>query len=681
MSRPLRISLFALAGLAFALVMGLLILAHTLDLAPYVRLATDRVNAATGRELAIGGPVKLRVFPSIAVVAENVSFSNAGWGSRPEMVKVKRLEGSVALLPLLRKEIEITRIVLIEPDVLLETDAKGVGNWVFKPQAPPAGQPAEPTSVDPAIDVTSIEIDDGRLLWRRGAREEAVPLTVSRLRVERRTLGDRLDVDLAAALRDQPFTLKGSIGTLRAMLGKEAAWPFVLTFATTGARLAADGLLDWRTAVPTFAGTVKGELAETTAINRLAGKTIALPVPFALDAKASATRGEFTVEPLKATIGKSVIEGKATVRTAGARPYVNLQLKSPAVDLAAFPPPQATGANAGGGRRDGRVFSDEAFPLDALRAFDADAELAIGRLVTPRKLAIEDLAARAALNAGKLEMHPVSARVGGGAVNGRLTLDASRAQSSTLAVQLDARGIDLERVAAAAGYGGSVQGGRLELAVNLTGPGSSIRRFAAGSSGQLRLVVSGPARLSGAALDLGGDVVTKIADTINPFRRTERASEIRCAVALLPIRSGVATVQRTIAIETNRVNAVAAGTIDLRTEALDLAIRPTVTEGIGVGAASLADLVRITGTLGNPGIGIDTLASARAALSVGGAVLTGGLSLLGEALLSRTTADRNPCQTALAGGQPSRGTQPPSGAQDRKQDENGFLGSVRRLFR
>jgi hypothetical protein len=124
---------------------------------------------------------------------------------------------------------------------------------------------------------------------------------------------------------------------------------------------------------------------------------------------------------------------------------------------------------------------------------------------------------------------------------------------------------------------------------------------------------------------------------------------------------------------------VAAGTINLRNETLDLALRPNVKEGLGIGAASLAELVRVTGTLSNPSVGIDTLGSARAALSVGGAIMTGGLSLLGEAALRKGTADPQPCQTALAGGTASRAAQ--GDAKPAQQDEGGVLGSIRRLFK
>ncbi len=121
---------------------------------------------------------------------------------------------------------------------------------------------------------------------------------------------------------------------------------------------------------------------------------------------------------------------------------------------------------------------------------------------------------------------------------------------------------------------------------------------------------------------------------------------------------------------------VMAGTINLRTEGLDLAIRPTVKEGIGIGAGALSELVRVTGTLSDPSVGIDTLGSARAALSVGGAILTGGLSLLGEAAFSKVTADQHPCQTALAGGTTGKTPAPAP-----KKEDEGFLGSVRRLFK
>jgi uncharacterized protein involved in outer membrane biogenesis len=681
MPRSLKIGFLAAAVAAVVLIGGLAVLARFIDPAPYFQQAADRVREGIGRELRIGGRVELRVLPSLRLVLEDVSLANAPWGSRPDMLRVKRVEARVALLPLLRGEIEVGRLELIEPDVLLETDAKGLGNWVFEPPAGDTSTPAKGSARSAAIEVHAIAIDGGRIAWQRAGRAGRQELAIEKLRVARDTLGRKADVDLTAATNGQAMTLRGSVGTLRALLDRTASWPVDVVFATPGARLALDGTLDWRTTFPTFDGTARGELTDTAAVARLAGGPIGLPLPVSFEARARATRGEFTIAPLKASIGNHPVEGQATVRTAGERPYVKLEVRAAALDLSAAGQKRAQPAPRAATSRGGRVFSDDPLPLDLLRGFDADADVAIGRLITAGKLPVEDLAARATLRAGKLDVRPASAKIGGGAVSARASLDAARSQAPTLALQLDGRGIDLQQVAAAMGQGRSVQGGRLEVAATLRGPGSSVRSFAAGANGEVRIVATGPVRLTGTALDLGGDVMTKIADTVNPFRRTERGTEIGCAVAILPVRDGIATVQRTIAVETNRVHAVAAGTINFRTEALDLAIRPTVVEGIGIGAASLAEVVRITGTLAEPAIGIDTAASARAALSVGGAVATGGLSLLGEMLFTRVTADRTPCQTALAGGHRPRSGEAPAPPRQGARDEAGVLDSVRRLFR
>jgi uncharacterized protein involved in outer membrane biogenesis len=673
--RWLKVALLAVVAFVAAVAIGLVVLINTIDLGRYTKLATDEVKAVTGRELRIG-KVDIKIFPRIAVVADDVAFANAPWGSRPEMLRARRVEASVALLPLLRSEIEVTRLALVEPDVLIETDAKGTGNWVFKPAA--AGSAEDRGDGGSHFDLQAASIDRGRLTWRDGAKKATVQVVVSRLRLEREALGGNLGLDLDAAFREQPFALKGSMGTLRRLLAKDAAWPVDLTAATDGAGIAIKGALDLRTPVPTFDGTLKGAVKDPAGLRRLAGRPLDVPVPFALDAKAAAASGEFVVDPLKVTLGKSAIDGRIAVKTAGARPYVNAALKSPLVDLAQGAAGAPAGRN-GGGARPPRVFSEVPFPLELLRWFDAHLQASIARLVLPNRFPIEGLQVKAALKNGRLDVQPFQATIGGGAVAGRATLDAARGRAPTLALNVDGKGISAEQVATAMGHAGTVSGGATDIAIALAGPGDSTARFMAGANGEARLV-AGPARTSGAALNFGGDVLTKAADLANPSRRTEKQSEIRCMVARLPVRDGIATAQRTIAVETNRIDIVAAGTINLRDETLDLALRPTVKEGLGLGAASLVDLVRVTGTLADPSVGVDTLGSAKAALTVGGAVMTGGLSLLGQSLFSKTTADPHPCQTALAGGTLQR-TAPSAAQGTPKEDEGGVLGSIRRLFK
>ena len=662
MPRWIKLALAGVAALLLLGVVGVIVLARTIDVDRYVRLAAEEAKRATGRELQIRGKVDVSLFPELEIVAEDVSLANVSWGSRPEMVRVKRIEGAVALLPLLRRQIDLTRLELIEPDVLLETDPNGVGNWVFK-LAASGTQPAEPS--DRAdLDVNELTIERGSIAFRSGASKETLQFAVKRLRFEEHGPGS-LDVDLEASLHDQPLTVKGTMGRTARVLAKDGAWPVGLAFATDGAQATVQGSVDWRAGFPVLDAAITAEVKDTAGLTKLAAIAIDAPTPIRLTAKLQSKAGEQLADPVELTLGKSAISGRASVRTDAAHPHVSVHLAAKEIDLAQLAGPAKKPAPAGG-----RVFSEAPLPLEPLRAFDGDAELTIDRLVLPNKLPLEAVRARATLKSGHLDAQPLGASLGGAPVSGRAHLNASIPASPTLAVSVDGKAVSLEKVAAALGHAGTVSGGNTDLAVQLTGPGESLHRFVGWGNGELRVSV-GPARISGGALDAAGGALTSILDKVNPLARTDPYADLKCAVIRLPVRDGVAKVDRTIAYESANVSAVGAGEINLRTEHLDLAIRPTGSKGLGIAATSFAGLVRVTGTLSEPSIGIDTLGSARAALSVGGAFMTGGLSLLGEALFSRATADPDPCQTALGAS-----SKPVAASEDQ-----GIGGAVRRLFK
>jgi hypothetical protein len=455
------------------------------------------------------------------------------------------------------------------------------------------------------------------------------------------------------------------MGTIAALVAQADDWPVKLAFSTDGATAAADGHIDWNGPLPAANMDVRAAVKDPAGLARLLDGA-QIPTPLELTAKLAATRTERRADPVNLKIGATSAAGRISYRTDGPRPFVSAEFKSPGLDL-------SVGRRVAP-RKSARVFSDAPFPLDALRGMDGEAVIALDRLVLPNGAPLEQVDVRAKLKAGRLEVQPARAMLTGGTLSGSLVVDAGAGRAGSIALDVRGKGIDAGRLAAALGRKGTFAGGSTDAVVALRGPGESMRRFMAGANGELRIVL-GPMRVSGLSLEGGGDLLSSVADAAMPGRRREPYTDVRCAVVRLPVRNGIATSERTIAYETTKVNMVAAGTIDFRTEALDLAIRPTVKEGIGVGAISLAELVKVTGTLADPSIGLDTLGSARAALSVGGAVLTGGLSLLGERVLSARTADPAPCRTALG--------QPPAagGASAAKPEDEGLLGSVRRIFR
>ena len=114
-------------------------------------------------------------------------------------------------------------------------------------------------------------------------------------------------------------------------------------------------------------------------------------------------------------------------------------------------------------------------------------------------------------------------------------------------------------------------------------------------------------------------------------------------------------------------------------ETVNLGFKTRAKEGIGIGAVNLAELVRVSGPLSKPSVGADTVESAKKALSVGGALATGGLSLLGEVFLKKTTADPHPCQTALTGGSSKSASS--AGEKKKPKQEGGVLKGLKNLFK
>jgi uncharacterized protein involved in outer membrane biogenesis len=103
----------------------------SIDFNQYKALIAEQAKQATGRDLVIAGDLNLEISLNPSVAVEGVSFANAAWGSRPEMITVKRFAAEVSLLPLLSGQVDINQVILEGVDLLLETDSGDHANWTF----------------------------------------------------------------------------------------------------------------------------------------------------------------------------------------------------------------------------------------------------------------------------------------------------------------------------------------------------------------------------------------------------------------------------------------------------------------------------------------------------------------------------------------------------------------------
>ena len=127
-------------GWAVAAIFGPLLVAfaaapYLVDVESYKPSLIEAVKGATGRELVIDGPMKLSVFPVPRISAQRVHFANAAGATGAQMVDVRWIGASPSWRALLQGSIEVGRVTLYQPTIVLETDANGVPNWQFQPGA------------------------------------------------------------------------------------------------------------------------------------------------------------------------------------------------------------------------------------------------------------------------------------------------------------------------------------------------------------------------------------------------------------------------------------------------------------------------------------------------------------------------------------------------------------------
>ncbi len=186
--RRVRIGIVIAACGALVLAVGWFSLVVAFPPARVAALIGAEVKRATGRDLRIDGDLSFRLFPALAVVADDIALGNAEWGTRAAMVAVRRAALTVALRPLLEGQIRVLRIELEGADVLLESDGKGHFNWVFGNDAAPGGDNG---AAVPVIGLEGVTLSGARIGFRDGATGTLREVAIGRSRRSGRAIAYR----------------------------------------------------------------------------------------------------------------------------------------------------------------------------------------------------------------------------------------------------------------------------------------------------------------------------------------------------------------------------------------------------------------------------------------------------------------------------------------------------------
>ena len=163
-------------------------------------------------------------------------------------------------------------------------------------------------------------------------------------------------------------------------------------------------------------------------------------------------------------------------------------------------------------------------------------------------------------------------------------------------------------------------------------------------------------------------MLAKVSAAVNPFHGADRATDLKCAVVRLPLSNGISRFDRSVALETDKLGVSASGTVNLRDETLDVALHPSIRQGVRLDISQVAQLVRLRGPWRDPHVTIDATTSVATIAKLGAAMATGGLPALGGLLVLGAATEDGPCAVAsgAASARPSEAKKgsPPSPAEN-----------------
>ena len=603
--------------LIVALVVVAIAIVYSIDVNSYRGEIMAEFKKATGRDLTIGGEIDLSISLSPAVVIEEVSIANADWGSRPQMVTLKRAEAQVELLPLITGAIRVTKLVLVEPDILLETNAQGVPNWEFAP-AEEAGEKSAKESDDDGDDAGSgdapsiptfdrIEIRQGRLVYKNGETGEEMNLDLAKVEAKAQSFTAPFTIDIEGAWNKAPFSVAGSIESL-ASLGAGNPVKLDLEAEAFGfsAKLAGAIAEPKKPAGIDLQITAGG--ANLSSLAAVAGPDIPKLGPINLSVKVKGSVEKLQASELRLAFGTSDLSGQIAIDQTGQRPMISGALSSSKIDLTELMPATSSsdkaagssGDSAGADKASDRVFPSDPLPLEGLKTADVKLELSIAELITP-SLPVRAVKVGVGLNNGALVVKPLSASVADSKIDGSLGLDASGA-TPALTIALNAPSLDLGGLLNQAGVTDLFEG-KAKLSADLRGRGNSVAALMAKLNGNIKLLAD-DGRMKTQAFDavIGG--ASAVLGTL--FSGKKQWTVVNCVAGAIDIKDGLAN-SRVMLIDTEHSTVTAKGNVNLATEGLDLTVEPRAKSA----TLNVAVPVHIKGTLANPSFRPDAGATLR----------------------------------------------------------------------
>ena len=333
---------------------------------------------------------------------------------------------------------------------------------------------------------------------------------------------------------------------------------------------------------------------------------IGLPIvePYRIEGRLLFSEAKIEVSSFDLALGRSKVSGAFTMATDEERPVISGQINFETLDLAELTGDK--GREVGVSEQDDAastdiqaqewIFSEEPLPFELLSLVDIPAmEIAIAKLQIAPDIAVENVRAEVLLKDGKLHLSLVSGQLYDGKIEG--DFKASAAAPNSVDLVLSGIGMDYGAILVAFDITEKLRG-RMDVQIDVTGQGSSLRTLASGLSGRFDLEAQDGQidRAMVGVLAFGAGAI------LGPLFGDDSTGELRCIVTTIEFEDGIGDTLVQY-YETNFFAVGGKGKIDLKSETLDFIYNP---KGSQTSLMKLAVPFRVSGPILAPSVNPDT---------------------------------------------------------------------------
>lgn len=629
-----RVALGVAGGVVGLLLIGAVVISHWNwnRAKPWLN---QTISEATGRLFAVEGDLSAswhwpqpldegwhRWIPGVTVQATQLvmqdppGFVRPGKAAEPRhTVRAEMARASIKLWPLWAREVAIDTLELAGLDIALVQLHNGNNNWTLAPQRAP-----DNATPHWAVDVGKLVVRKGQLAYADAAQDLDLTAHIDTINKDPQDPSPQdppspasdtvsaagapvygMRFDLTGTLGKARIEGQGKAGSVLTLRDKEVNYPLQLTAKAGNVETAVEGILANPGALSGMDFQVMLKGASMADLYALTGLVLPNTPPFQtqgrLQGSLQPSRAVWDYRDFTGTVGQSDLHGNLRFVSGAPRGKLSGAITSNQLRLVDLGPVLGTATTASAQpSSNGKVLPNAAFATERWSTMDMDLSFTGQRVIRPNSLPLEDLSVHAVLDGAVLRLEPLHFGVAKGQIESKLVLDS---RNRPLTVHMDTRVQNLRLAALFPEVELTHKSlGRLDGAMALNGQGNSVAQWLGTSSGEARLYLRDGTLsrelLDRAALNVGSIVVGKL------FGNNKEV-QLRCAVADLTVREGLATV-RTAKLSTNEAVVDVTGTIDMGEERLNLSVKPASLEWKFL---SLRTPLYVRGTLGKPDVGIE----------------------------------------------------------------------------